>query len=205
MLFRSGPVLGTSEYTGAGGANVWTYGYLGRLQQLADDDDAAHTTVYSPLPRGADLRVAVRRTLCVGPNAGSILEDFGVTAKPVHRMTKEDLLDNNADLLQKAMKILSGLKPHPIAIETKARRGSPLPEVSAKTANITRLDVFVNGRPAGSHDVTRDDTTLPLDKRLSGYQGAAARVEVRGFEGDTLVARTSTVIEIGRPRGADST
>jgi C-terminal processing protease CtpA/Prc len=57
-----GPVLGTDENTGAGGANVWTHELLSAL--LEDD----RNTPYAPLPKGAGMRVSIRRTLRVGPH-----------------------------------------------------------------------------------------------------------------------------------------
>ena len=69
-----GPVLGVDDNTGAGGANVWTHGLLKALRDLPPDAE----TPYAPLPRQADMRVAIRRTLRVGKLAGTPVEDLGV-------------------------------------------------------------------------------------------------------------------------------
>ncbi|GAA1402084.1 hypothetical protein GCM10009639_45150 [Kitasatospora putterlickiae] len=91
-----GPVLGTAGATGAGGANVWTYELLAVwLPELLD-----------PLPRGAGFRVALRRATRAGGNTGVPLEDFGVAADPLHRLTRRDVLGHNQDLLAAAAALL---------------------------------------------------------------------------------------------------
>ncbi|MFE2104886.1 S41 family peptidase [Kitasatospora sp. NPDC059463] len=91
-----GPVLGTAATTGAGGANVWTYELLGVwLPELL-----------VPLPRGAGFRVALRRATRAGGNTGVPLEDFGVAADPLHRLTRRDVLGHNQDLLAAAALLL---------------------------------------------------------------------------------------------------
>ena len=71
-----GPVIGVGGATGAGGANVWTHALLRRLMEPDNEDPGP--SPFQVLPRGADLRVAVRRTTRVGSNAGNVLEDLGV-------------------------------------------------------------------------------------------------------------------------------
>jgi hypothetical protein len=97
-----GPVLGVGANTGAGGANVWSHQLL---RTLLDGTPLGNT--YAPLPGGADLRVAVRRTLRVGPSAGDVLEDLGVEPSPIYRMTKDDLLHGNRDLIATAAALLT--------------------------------------------------------------------------------------------------
>jgi hypothetical protein len=102
-----GPILGTSGNTGAGGANVWTHADLAAL--TARPGGRGHAgDPFRPLPRGADMRVAVRRAIRVGRNAGIPVEDLGVVPREVHRMTRRDLLDGNGDLLERAAGLLKG-------------------------------------------------------------------------------------------------
>src|SRR5215207_4118755 len=69
---HGGKVLGTDESTGGGGANVRSYSelrnYFGRKPPFENK-----------LPNGAELRVAFRRAMRVGPQAGTEIEAFGVT------------------------------------------------------------------------------------------------------------------------------
>jgi hypothetical protein len=102
-----GPVLGVHDATGAGGANVWSQAVLCRLgEKLAPSP-------YRPLPHGADLRVAIRRVLRVGKNAGALLEDFGVIPDGVHPMTRQDLMHENEDLIREAAKLLANPPKRP--------------------------------------------------------------------------------------------
>jgi hypothetical protein len=97
-----GEVLGVHENTGAGGANVWTHWILNML--TTEDQSSPYFTT---LPYGADMRVAVRRMLRVGKNAGIPLEDLGVVPTHRHEMTRTDLLQGNKDLVAHACRILS--------------------------------------------------------------------------------------------------
>src|SRR4029453_13629285 len=81
-----GPVLGVDLNTGAGGANVWKHADL--IAALSNVDGSP----YRPLPPGIDIPVAIRRTLRVGPNTGTPVEDFGVRSDEVHQTTRDDIL-----------------------------------------------------------------------------------------------------------------
>jgi hypothetical protein len=103
-----GKILGTSGNTGAGGANVWTHSDLcaliGRLSGTSSIQ-----SLFSPLPGGSEMRVAIRRCLRVRKNAGIPIEDLGVVPDARHLMTRRDLLDNNVDLLDKATLLLKDM------------------------------------------------------------------------------------------------
>jgi C-terminal processing protease CtpA/Prc len=93
-----GSILGTSECTGAGGANVWEY------------YDLFHPNGFSPLPRNAQIRMAVKRAIRVGNQNGLPLEDSGVIPDYIHNMTRNDVLNGNVDLIEKAAAILANMK-----------------------------------------------------------------------------------------------
>lgn len=99
---RIGPILGVDDNTGAGGANVFTH-------------DLVRTVLAGPgspieaLPNGADMRVSIRRTTRVGENAGLPVEDLGVVPDMKHRLTRNDVLNGNPDLISEAASILSEL------------------------------------------------------------------------------------------------
>jgi hypothetical protein len=52
------------------------------------------------------MRVAIRQTTRVGENNGLPLEDLGVTPNQVHRMTRDDVMEGNRDLIATAAALL---------------------------------------------------------------------------------------------------
>src|SRR3712207_2613490 len=99
-----GPVLGVDDSTGAGGANVWTHGLLKALRDVPADPDSP----YKPLPKQADMRVSIRRTLRVGALAGTPVEDLGVRPTVRHELNRRDVLEGNVDLMDAAGALLAG-------------------------------------------------------------------------------------------------
>jgi Peptidase family S41 len=97
---KIGPILGTMGNTGAGGANVFDWQLIAMLFQSVPD-----SPIRTP-PLGASFRVAIRRTLRVGPNAGVELEDLGVEPDQVHRTTLRDVLEQSVDLYDHATALL---------------------------------------------------------------------------------------------------
>ncbi len=103
---KLGKILGIHDHTGAGGANVWTHSLLYYLTH-----NAIETSKYlKPLPFGANFTIAMRRTLRVGSNAGIPLEDLGVKPDYTYKMTKDDLLKKNRDLISRACEILTAMQ-----------------------------------------------------------------------------------------------
>ena len=94
-----GKILGVDSNTGAGGANVFTHDLLRRVMPGANSP-------FEALPKNANMRVAIRRTTRVGDNAGLPLEDLGVQPDEIHRMTRDDVLEDNRDLLAAAAALL---------------------------------------------------------------------------------------------------
>lgn len=167
-----GPIVGIDDNTGAGGANVWSQRLLRDLLWEGSP--------YTPLPLGADFRVAVRRTLRVGPSAGEIVEDLGVRPEHVHQMTRRDLLEENADLMARAAELLAQGKAYSFDV-TVSGDG----RVEVDTRNLTRLDVLLDERPQQSLDI--EDGTTRLDLPAPGGL-QAPRLELRGYDGSRLAA-----------------
>ncbi|WP_217177120.1 S41 family peptidase [Streptomyces sp. AC495_CC817] len=171
-----GPVLGTDENTGAGGANVWTHKLLSDLLQ------GDRATPYVPLPKASGMRVSIRRTLRVGALSGTPVEDLGVIPDEAHRMTRRDLLEDNADLFDRAGRLLKDREPHAVSItDTISVNGSL--KFKVRATNVDRVDVYVDQRPRASVDLTdgQADVTVP-----AAPPGHSARIE--GFEAGHLVA-----------------
>lgn len=171
-----GPVLGADGNTGAGGANVWEH------QALVHD--VLPRSVYRPLPRGAGMRVAMRRSLRVGRRAGTPLEDLGVIPDRRHFMSRRDVLDGNVDLIHHAAKLLSRLPVR--ALGAAVSPTSPTEStVTVTTQRIRRIDGYLGGRPIGSVDVRRGRATIAVPRSADVEQ----TLELQGFDRNRLVAR----------------
>jgi hypothetical protein len=188
---RVGLVLGTDGSTGAGGANVWRMSHL--LGSLPTGSDSP----FRPLPGGADITVAIRRLLRVGPNAGTPLEDYGVVPDELHATTRRDITNGEVDLLAAAAALLARSGPRHFDVDLNESGG----ELTATftSAGIERVDVVVDGRTrltldvAGSHGpVVVPGAGSPEAVTVAGYAGGdvvAARTFVRN--GPTLELRTT--------------
>jgi hypothetical protein len=134
-----GRIVGLHDSTGAGGANVWSHRLLRYLSAGQPGRGGLRR-----LPKGTDLRIAVRRTLRVGPNSGEVIEDFGIVPDQIHLMTENDIRGKNDDLIATAIEALQALPSHRLAV---ARSINAL-EVDAPGADwvqITRAE-----RPIGT-------------------------------------------------------
>jgi hypothetical protein len=168
-----GPILGVDDNTGAGGANVWAHRLLREL--LWEEGP------YTPLPLGADFRIAVRRTIRVGPNAGDIVEDLGIHPDYIHRLTRRDLLEGNVDLIARAAELLASRRSYTIGVAFKEND-----EVEITTHNLTRLDVLVDNRPRQSLDIGDGVTSIDLSKLRGVGESGGSKLELRGYDGEEL-------------------
>ena len=143
-----GEILGTSDNTGAGGANVWNYSDFMRNARRVSK------VPFKPLPRDTGLRIAIRRSIRVGQREGRPLEELGITPNRRYYMTKRDLVGRNEDLVTEAVRILRdkpiySLSVKPVAgkrrtFEIAATSKTPRADAHQK---IFRVDVSVNGWP----------------------------------------------------------
>ncbi|MEV0614394.1 S41 family peptidase [Nonomuraea sp. NPDC050404] len=171
---KIGKIIGTDDNTGAGGANVWTHELLKVLLELPSP---VPDSPYKPLPGGANMRVSIRRTLRVHDLAGTPVEDLGVVPDVRHRMTRKDVLEDNADLLARAGEVLSGQPVRRLDV------GISGTEMTLTTTLVDRADIYLDGRPVATVNVTQETTTV----QVPGV-GDAHVVRVEGFDGGDLVA-----------------
>ncbi len=181
-----GDILGTGDNTGAGGANVWSHRLLKSLFENTSSVNQSDSP-YTDLPLGSDIRVAIRRTLRVGKNSGVPVEDLGIKPDHTHFMTKRDLLDGNADLIEKAGEILASKKIYSIEIENMDE-SNKFSHVRIKTLNLNRLDFIFNDRPQGSINVTEGLIEMDLNAMFSNVTYKITRIEILGFENEKLKA-----------------
>jgi len=178
-----GSVLGTGGNTGAGGANFWSLDDLLRAQKKDP------TSPFKKLPKGAEIIVAMRRSVRVGLRAGSPLEEFGVLPDVLHLMTKRDLLDGNVDLLSRAARLIRQRPSFQLSVNPVSGEGASRIVVSAASKvpsskagrGIARLDIYVNGRPVLSIDA--ENGTVPPTEVEIGRTGKARRaVEAQAWD-----------------------
>ncbi len=204
-----GEVLGTSDNTGAGGANVWWY------QDLINAVGDNRNSPFKPLPRGADMLVAVRRSIRVGKLADRPLEELGITPDHRHFMTKRDVLGGNEDLVAQAARILTKKPSYCLSVKPfKQENGDRGVLVTAhskiqprdKAKNIARLDVYIDDRPYESCDVKNgsiEGLQIAVDRkrkanelRIEAYDHMNSLVAVhRG----SLSTRRATNLGFGPP------
>ena len=168
-----GPILGVDDNTGAGGANVWTHGLLMTLLKIPSPGDPE--SPYKALPGKANMRVSIRRTLRVGKLSGTPVEDLGVRPTHQHKVTRADLLQGNVDLLANAGELLAAQPVRRLGVAVDGTT------VSLDTVNLDRVDVYVDGRPTTSLDVTDGAHIVTLT-------AAGSEVRVEGFADGQLVA-----------------
>lgn len=166
-----GPILGTDDVTGAGGANVWTHQLLTSFM----DPEPGEESPYRSLPGGTGMRVAIRRTLRVGTSAGTPVEELGVRADERHLLTRRDVLGGNADLIEHAGQLLAGLERRRLDLDSVAGG-----TVTLTVAGLDRLDVYADGRPHASKDVADGQVTFPAP--------AAGTLLLEGYRKGELVA-----------------
>src|SRR5262249_3279467 len=89
---HGGKILGVDGSTGGGGANVRSYselrGYFNRTHPFE-----------KKLPKGTEMRVAIRRSIRVGPQAGNAIQDFCVKPGYCYHITPKDLLERKTTLI----------------------------------------------------------------------------------------------------------
>ncbi len=176
---KVGKILGVHENTGAGGANVWTHELLRTLLAVAPADTASP---YKQLPKNANMRVSIRRTLRVGASAGTPVEDLGVTPDKRHLLTRNDVINGNVDLLNRAGEMLAAMPVRRLEVTATMNAAGAL-TVGVQATNVARVDLYVDSRPRGTADVVGGAATFTV----SGVPGAHL-IRVEGFDGGELVA-----------------
>ena len=182
-----GRILGVADNTGAGGANVWTHELLRILMDSPHPGEAGvGRNPFRSLPRGAGMRVSVRRTIRVGVLDGTPLEDLGVEPDERHEMTLGDVMHGNRDLIEHAGRLLAAGPLHRLDFKADALADGNI-ELTISAQNVDRIDVFVDGRPADSFDLSTTETSrlirspsvIPQEIELRGYLGEIRVVQIR--------------------------
>jgi hypothetical protein len=157
---------------------------------LTAPDGQGEESPYESLPHGAEFYVATRRTIRTGVSAGEVVEDRGIRPDYFYRLTRQDLLEDNVDLIEEAGRRLAQEKVYTLVVTYGTDR-ERLPQAHIRTQNLTRLDIFVNGRPWGSFDVQDDVTEVDLSELVSHATGDQLFLRILGYDGNKLVVNRS--------------
>jgi hypothetical protein len=194
-----GPVVGTADRTGAGGAVTVRYDCLRDLLTVARDGQSIAPSAWPALPaEGGLLQFALQRFTRVRAQATEILEEpGGVTVDPelLRRPTRDDLLYGNRDLIAFAVECLRSRAPargsmlvgpavsHGVILEPKSRT------LRARTERVTNVQVW---GPSGwwtTEPVQANSATIPL----GGFTGDWVRLDGYNEEGALVVSRRAPV------------
>ena len=105
-------------------------------------------------------------------------------------MTRRDLLEGNADLMEKAGELLAQGTPRTLDVSVTSRDSSAA-QLAVETAALTSLDLYVDGRPVTTAVKVLDGintVTVPL----SGPRSVTVRID--GFDGADLVAAATVPV-----------
>jgi hypothetical protein len=131
----------------------------------------------------------VRRTTRVGAHAGELLEDLGVASDKIHPVTVNDLLNDNEDLVEAAATLMRG---HPARrLEADVEPTAEGLTIQVRSANLDRVDAYIDQRPVGSQDVLKDRCLFRVPHAVAGH---SAQLRLEGFEnGDLEAVRRLTI------------
>jgi hypothetical protein len=99
-----------------------------------------------------------------------------------HFMTRDDVLEGNVDLLNRAGELLAALPVRRLDVTVSAGASDDL-DIEVEVTNVDRIDVYVDGRPRASLDPAGGSAAVTVTE-----VSAATSVEVEGFAGGELVA-----------------
>ena len=137
------------------------------------------------------MRVSLRRTLHIHEHGGMPLEDLGVIPNAsvydnksanVHKMTKQNILNNNIDLINHAASILAKIPIYRISTEISSNGEKLI--VKTETINISRLDAYIDNRPQLSIDVRNNSAQFDLKKP----ECDSSFIRIEGYNDKILVA-----------------
>ena len=173
---RMGPFICVGSATGAGGANVWSYGELRKAL-------AGSPAALPLLPDGIDLSLSFRRATRARANEGIPIEDVGVSGTP-YAMTRDDLLNGNPDLIATCIGVLRALPFSRLtaAVDTAART------IQVSTTGLDVVDAKFDGHSGVTASVdTAGAVTI-------AYPPQTKTVELAGCLGpDTLQRRRLSI------------
>ncbi len=106
-----------------------------------------------------------------------------MTSNQVHPITASDLLKDNKDLIEAAARLI---REHPARrLEADVQPAAAGVTIQVRTANLDRVDAYVNQRPVGSQDVRRDRCLFRVPRAVIGRN---PQLRLEGYERGSLAA-----------------
>lgn len=130
------------------------------------------------------MRVSLRRTLRVGERAGQPVEDLGIEPDILYEMSRNDLLNGNIDLLNRAGQVLAASGTVRQLDAAIVGSGGQNIDIDITTINVTSVDIYVNDRPQTT--IQTADGTHQITVQLPTSGSPIVRLE--GFARGQLVA-----------------
>jgi len=134
-------------------------------------EKSLNTPLKKSLPKKAGMMIALRRSARVGLHEGAEVEDFGIAPDVPYRMTRSDLLDENADLIAYACGLFSAL-----TVKIEPTRDGPRLDIATKAIRwvdgtmkkINEIDVLVDWRVKHKQKDVGRNVSIPLDPSAAG-------------------------------------
>ncbi len=172
---EAGAIIGVDENSGGGGANRWLHEEMrAKLKGLS-------CVPLEELPGGAQLGLAIRRSSRAGRNAGAVIEDVGVHRDIAYRITKDDLLYRDRDLLRFGCTHLGARPRHALRIVSASRVENAI-SVELELHDLFRLEFLVNGLPQCSYAATDQQPFLVTTRSLEDDNDLLLRVNGYALE-----------------------
>ena len=100
-----------------------------------------------------------------------------------HFITRNDLVNDNADLFAAAGALLAALPVRQLHVQAVPAAGNTV-KVTVTTQQLDRVDAFVNRRPVVSVDLGGSSTTFTIAKPSAG----TAELRLEAYSGGVLAA-----------------
>lgn len=173
-------IFGEDKQTGAGGANVVEY--TGFFSAVLPKDFPILPFVGELATTHQDMRVAWRQGVRQGPNAGKLLEDFGVVADSIVRPYVADIVNSTSDsqwvrISEQLGRIGASSGLDKVAFSTRPDLYSKVSigddfNIQVETSGLSRVIInYENGTLISEIDLKAPNTVLSLPKTASSVLG----------------------------------
>jgi len=106
-----------------------------------------------------------------------------VAANQVHPITASDLLKDNKDLIEAAARLMRERPARRLEADVQPTAAGVT--IQVRSANLDRVDAYLDLRPVGSQDVRRDQCLFHVPRAVIGRN---SQLRLEGYERGSLVA-----------------